>query len=232
MTIKTRIGTVVALILACCLFQASTAAETNCANLKLDDETRNLIKEIIPDKWLKKDVILGGILAALAGFAVQAYEARRKRKEDVRFNENLLGALRRELEALREIYDQNIGGILKKLPENKPLEVRFSLTENWFAVFESNAGQLGRFETGISRQIIAVYTQLKYLIEEFRVNNVHLDELEAFRRKPDLKLDYCLWEKEAIDKICAQTSRIRRADKNLKSAVEQFFETLTKIGIE
>src|SRR5438094_5980014 len=91
------------------------SAQTNVLTVKPDDETRKLLRDTTQDKWFKRDVLLpalfGGFLAAAAGVWVARYthrlEVRQKQLEDARFTENVLRAIRRELEVLREIYDKN-----------------------------------------------------------------------------------------------------------------------------
>ncbi|MFN8005450.1 MAG: hypothetical protein U0V70_00175 [Terriglobia bacterium] len=103
----------------------------------------------------------------------------RTRKE---FSDNVLRAIRYELEALRELYDANgWPGRLAAVRAGEILEARFVLTEDWFSVFKSNSAHLGSVDAEISRKIITVHAVLKGLIEEYRINNGYLDRLHQLR---------------------------------------------------
>src|ERR1043166_4432631 len=153
--------------------------QTNVLVVKLDEETRKMLHQAPEDKWFKKDVLIstliggalaisGAVIAVLKGHSLQA---KHKQKEDAEFRANVLSAIRRELEALGEIYSKGIGAQLAKSIEGQEFNVKLAITQDWFTVFTANAVHLGKFEADISRRIIIVYALLKALIEQFRINN-------------------------------------------------------------
>jgi hypothetical protein len=183
--------------------------------------------------------LLGGALAIAGGFAAtflaHNLQARRKRREALEFSKNLLRLLRCELEAVREIYDTGIGKLLNELPNGKLFMYRLALTEDWFSIFNTNAVHLGRIEAELSRQTIKVYALMKRLIEEYRINNVYIKEFddataESRLRAGDAQVAAKLqWIQ---DLIRVQTTRIKEADRALKTGTDELFTSLEQRGIK
>ena len=95
------------------------------------------------------------------------------------FRRNVLRAIRFELDALGELYDNAIGKDLANVPDGTPLRTRFAFSQNFFSVFEANAVHLGRIDAIKSKHIVKTYALLKSLVENFRINNEYLDQYEA-----------------------------------------------------
>lgn len=233
-------------MLASSLFAASVPlvqAQATTNFVTLDRETRTFLRTSLEDKWFKKEnlasTLLGGALAIAGGFAAtilaHTLQARRKRRTELEFSRNLLRLLRCELEALREIYDTGIGKLLNELPDGKLFMYRLALTEDWFSMFNTNAVHLGRIEGELSRQIIKVYALMKRLIEEYRINNGYIKEFDdataesCFRPGDSQVAGKLKWIQELI---CAQTARIKEADRVLKTATDELFTSLDQRGIE
>jgi len=217
--------------------------KSNMVSVSLDDEIRKILRESTEEKWFKKDAffstVLGGILAALAGFGAIWYADRlqnaQRKKENAEFRANVLSALRREVEALGEIYDKGIGAQIANLKEGQVFEVRLALTQDWFTVYSANAANLGKFEANISHQIITVYALLKSLIEEFRINNEYLIqreqiELQLLQRCDDTHLS---GKREIVQSwMVAEASKIKTVESALKAAVADLYALFDKRGIK
>ncbi len=101
-------------------------------------------------------------------------EEKRKQNELEKRNEftaNTLRAIRCELETMYGIYSQGLGVKISELQDGQILNVAFSLSEDWFTVYHTNACNLGMVKSDLSRQIIKVYMLIKSIIEEYRINN-------------------------------------------------------------
>jgi len=220
----------------------SGAAQTNVLNVRPDDETRQLLRNATEDKWFKKDnflsAVLGGFIAAAAGILVARYthrlEIRQKETEDAEFVNNVLRAIRRELEALGAVYEQGIRTHLNPLVDGQVLEVRLALTQNWFTVFNANAVHLGRLPADISRRVIFIYAATKGLIEEFRINNEYLSLLgaaeAAIRLRPEAEH---LKEKEKVREwLLHHAAKLRKLDAELGNATQELFRILDERGIK
>ncbi len=228
-----------AFALAVCAVSAQ--AQTNILSVKLDDETRRLLREAAKDKWPENFAftILGGGLAVAAGILQSWYSHRKqthqKKQEDAEFAANVLRAIRPELEALSEIYDKGIGGQLKLLVPGQIFEVRLGLTQDWFTVFNTNAVHIGKIEGEVSRRIVAIYAMLKGLIEEFRINNDYLAHraqigFEILRSGNELHLKE---KRQIVEKwMVDQAIKLREVDQSLGVAVNELFALLDQRGIK
>lgn len=161
----------------------SAVAFTNTLSIKPEKDSLELLRQAVHDHT-EKDVvmlILGAIIAGLIGYfsslRIHKLEIIQREKEDLEFRNNVLRAIRSELESLSMIYERGIGA---KLKENQNLDIfpiRLSLTQEWFTVFNANAVHLGKIEKQISNRIITTYALNKALIEAFRINNDYLAEM-------------------------------------------------------
>ena len=218
-------------------------AQTNTVSLKLDDETRNMLRETTQDRWFKKDafmsVVLGGLLATVGGIGASWYshhlESRRNRKEDEEFKSNVLRAIRWELEAAGKIYDNGIGKYLKELPDGQMFEMRLGLTQDWFTVFNANAVHLGKIDGEISRRLVGIYAMMKGLIEEFRINNEYLTQranvdFEILHRSNEQHLKE---RRKIVERwMISQAIKLKSVDESLKAAVNELYALLDKKDIK
>jgi hypothetical protein len=158
-----------------------------------------------------------------------------QQEETNKFNRNVLAAIRRELEALGQIYDQGIGKFLKETPAGGRLQEQLRISQDWFTVFTANAVHLGRLDADLSRMIVSTYALLKAVVEEYKINNEILDRLAEIR---------LVWEGTAhppegielkYNHVChsnvLQTERIRKADAALANAKSELFAKLDQAGI-
>jgi len=232
------------LIVAFALVSSTVAvsAQTNSITLTLDQETRPFLRSAEEDKWFKKEnfasTVLGGVLAIAGGLAATLWadnlQARRKRREDAEFSENVIRAIRREIEAIQEIYNKGIGGRLRECPKGQRFPFWLGMTQNWFTVFDSNAVNLGKIEGELSRQIITVYIRMKQLIEEFRINGEYLKWLKEataeLQRRP-MEASIIGQYKDIEGLMLSQVTRMQECDQALKAAADELFNLLNQRGI-
>jgi hypothetical protein len=218
-------------------------AQTNALPVRLDDETRQLLRKSTADHWFKKDAffstVVGGVLAAAGGLVAVTYaewsRKRRKLKEDAEFRANVLRAIRCELIATREVYDQGIGAKLKEVPDGQLFPFRLGLTQDWFTIFNANAVHLGKIDADISRQIIGVYTQSKQLIEEFRINNEYLQIIAQANIQRQAHPTHLVAEAtlEQIPKLALdQAGKIKAVDAKLKVDMQELIALLDRKEIK
>ena len=227
-------------IAAGALVSSVSFGQTNTSVLRLDDDTRAILRDATADTWFKKDAftstVLGGLLAAVGGFAAvwlaHWLQQRHAKKEEKEFNSNVLRAIRRELEVMASIYDKGIGGELRKLSDEQVFETRLGLTENWFTVFSANAVHLGRLDADSSRRIVTLYALMKQMIEEFRINNDYLQmqgEAKILATAAGDAEPEVLARRGQVHRwLVAQTAKLKALDKQLKAAADEFFGLLDK----
>lgn len=216
--------------------------QTNVSVLHLDDETRNILRDTTADTWFKKDAftstVLGGLLAVIGGFAAVWYAHRLQqqhaKQEEEEFKANVLRAIRRELEVMTSVYEQAIGAELRGLSDGQVFETRLALTQDWFTVFSANAVHLGRLDADSSHRIVSIYTRVKQLIEEFRINNDYLQmwgEPEILATTGDADHQVLARKGQVHRWLVGQAAKLKILDEQLKLAADEFFALLDKRGI-
>ncbi|MGA2242262.1 MAG: hypothetical protein ABSH11_09515 [Verrucomicrobiota bacterium] len=211
---------------------------TNTIVVKPEQETLNILRQATENKWFKPDMILGGFIAALAGIiagvVIQLLEKRRRVKDENEFEEKILRAIFYELETLGKMYEDGMGKYQKELEQSETLSVRLSLTQDWFTIFHNNSVHLGKIDSKVSRQIILAYAETKRLIEDLKINNDYIsnvDQIESqLRFAPH---DVYLVEKRKlyIKWMATQFARIKEDYSKCKSAVVELKTLLAKRGI-
>ena len=95
-------------------------AQTNAVTVSIADETLNRLSAGAEDRWFRRDVILGGILAAIAGIAagliVHWIQVRQQSIAEAASCSNILRAIRWELEALKRQTTRTLERTLKRRP--------------------------------------------------------------------------------------------------------------------
>ena len=231
---------------------AKAGMPTNATLVVLDHETQTLLENATHEPFIKTDTLvnalLGAVLAVVVGLLADRLRENRdnarKREDDKEFEHNTVLAIRRELETMGKIYESGIAVPLNATEEGAFFPVRLALTQDWFTIFSANAGHLGRIDADITHRIIACYALLKALIEEFRINNEYLvllreGEAERWFPRPGLAMENLVNAMSAAQKqqginaiLVEQFKRIKRAEQNLKTAVNELFAILDGHGIK
>ena len=162
---------------------------------------------------------------------------RREREvaEENEFKANVLRAIRCELDVLGTIYNQGIGAQFAEVKENQPFLLRLGLTEDWFTVFTANARYLGKLDGETSPRIVTVYTLLKRLIEEYRINNDYIAqwrELELQLMIEPKSVYFLESRKQLRDWMVLQVAQMKKAEKIMKLAVQNLLNLLDSRGIK
>jgi hypothetical protein len=185
----------------------------------------------------KQEAAFKDIEVSRQGFLERTEELRiqREAKAGQAFSDNVLRAIRYELEGLGDVYDQGIGGQVARLVEGSIFETRLALTQDWFTVFNANAVHLGKFEGDLSRRIVTVYALLKSLIEQFRINNQLLElraeiDFQLLQREGEQHLKS---RKEVVHQwLVHQAVRIRQGERDLKATTSELFRMLDARGVK
>ena len=205
---------------------------TNTISIKPDEGTLVFLREIEHFQTFKEValLIIGGLFAGLIGLATSLvlhnFEVKQRRKEEREFRDNVLRAIRYELESLGMIHEKGMGAKLKEFEKMDIFPIRLSLTQEWFTVFKANAVHLGKIEKKISNRIITTYAFNKALIEAFKINNDYLAEMtriefEILQREGDSHLKKRL---EVVrERMVIQAKLIKQLDGAFKEAVKDLF---------
>jgi len=122
-----------------------------------------------------------GLLGALAGglFTMRASkkayqremikELRREEKEI----QNMLDAMGVEIGTLWKFHMSRIGAMIESLPEGTALEFYYPLTQDYFTVYNTNAGKIGAVKNPELREAVVIcYKKCKKVVDGFKYNNI------------------------------------------------------------
>jgi hypothetical protein len=162
---------------------------TNILTVKPDQQIEELLKQgtgllkaATSDKWFKKEwfvsTLLGAVVAVATGWFLHRREVRDRKREDGEFTQKVLKAIEAELDALRDIFNQGIGGQLKA-KTGRMFLIRLALSQDYFTVYRTNAVHLGKMDPEIAKAVITLYQNLRALIEDFRINNEYIQMHDA-----------------------------------------------------
>ncbi|MDE3060282.1 MAG: hypothetical protein KGJ06_04665 [Pseudomonadota bacterium] len=103
--------------------------------------------------------------------ALREQDARERLREEKEI-ENLLDALGVEMKTLWEFHMRRIGNLIEELPDGKPLEFYYPLTQDYFTIYNSNAALIGRIkDRALSEAIVVCYNKCKKVVDGFKYNN-------------------------------------------------------------
>lgn len=125
-----------------------------------------------------------GFISALIGAVVGGYftlkatdkaireaNAKENRQEEKEV-QNLLDALGVEIDALWSFHMHRIGRLIEELPDGKPLEIYYPLTQDYFTIYNSNAAAIGRIkDPALRKSIVITYNKCKKVVDGFIYNN-------------------------------------------------------------
>jgi hypothetical protein len=164
-------------------------------------------------------------------------EQRRKdhdQEQENKFEQNVLRAIRCEIEVLRTIYNSSIGAQLAATKQGEPFLVRLSATEDWFTVFNANAAHLGKIDGELSRRIITLYLLRKRMIEEFQVNNTYMARLEKIEldlRVEPASIFFLETKKQLLELMKTQAEKLKECARELKVIVAELLDQFDKHNI-
>jgi len=216
----------------------STFALTNEAVLRLDPETRGLVRQLAEDSWFKKEAfasaLLGGLIAVGAAWLAHYLQTKKEEDAEKRFNDRVLGAIRVELTTLRQFYDTSEARRFKDFEEGDTFPFWLHLRQNHFTVFESNAAHIGKIEPDLASRLVRVYELLRVLIEYLGVNSRYFEELQQVWRelrirpttvRADLIVDDLQRrEKQLHAQMAHQAMDLKRLDGQLRSEWDALFK--------
>jgi len=120
--------------------------------------------------------IIGGIIAGW--FSLRATKEAHKnalekqeiqQKHEIR---SLLQAIHDEIIILWDTYMWGVGDDLEQLEDDKPLNVYYPLTQEYFITYNNNSRLIGTIENGeLRKEIVETHTMCRALVDSYRLNN-------------------------------------------------------------
>lgn len=141
----------------------------------------------------------------------------------------LYQALYEELKEIGNAYDEEVGIFWKALEEERGVKVflvNLSLTQDYLAVYHSNANLIGQIPNSkLRRKIVKTYTLLKVLIDYYKQNNRMLDELEPIEGTVE-------YDPNVLDFTQRLQERHHRFERSLKKLIKMLKKELSKFNYE
>lgn len=145
-------------------------------------------------------VFIGGLLALVGVYwqhrmARKTAEANEKRKIKA-----LLQAFHDELQTLWGLYMKAVGTKLEEHEDDKPFLFFWTVYQDYFTVFNSNAAYIGEIEDETLRKtIIVAYNQARAVLDSFQVHNKTFADYERLLLQVSQ-----VGTNEQIQNICSQ----------------------------
>ncbi len=171
------------------------------------------------------------LVAIKMAFKYQQQHADEKEKNMIK---GVLQAIHDEIEALWEIYSEDMGKHVEALGENAPLNFRYSLVSDYFTVYKGNSSLIGRIpDNDLRKQIIVTYTRAKGIVDSFRLNSILISKLEVARKMHD-ETGKDLHRQQVADQnevLIKYAEILRASHQTLKTEIQTLLRSLRKHGV-
>ncbi len=182
--------------------------------------------------------VVGGLIACLsAWFAVErtGKQARTLQAEnDAKLLRGLLQVLHDELESVQERYQETMGKEVEALQDGQPLLFVFPVMNDFFAVYNGNASQIGRIgNNDLRKSLVQTYVLAKGLVDSFRLNNEYLSKYEYWSTVEGAnKLSSNQPNAEVYrQRLINYAGSIKRSHEKTKTSINDLLRRLHKQGV-
>ena len=136
----------------------------------------------IPDDLLQKflslltalmGALVGGLFSLRASSRAHRFEMAKEHRREEREVQNMLDSIGVESGTLWFFHMNRIGTMVENLTEGGAFEFYYPLTQDYFTVYNTNAGKIGAVKDNELREAIVVcYNKCKKIVDGFKYNNV------------------------------------------------------------
>jgi len=135
-------------------------------------EWGNVVERMLGAAPALLGAVAGGYFTLRAARQAARREANREIRQEEKEVQNLLDALGVELEALWGFHQRRVGALVANLPDGKPLEIYYPLTQDYFTIYNSNAAKIGSIkDEKLRTAIVVTYNKCKKVVDGFKYNN-------------------------------------------------------------
>jgi hypothetical protein len=171
-------------------------------------------------------LILGAWLGSRFSYRHNLALQENKRQREI---DGILAGIVYELEVLGSLYERSSGPVLEEAKGKKYYDKKFLLTKDYFIVYPKNTSIIGQLEDpAVCKAIVETYNLGNFLIENFEINNVLLDErnelVRAVRRGGDATATERLEHQEMMLSTHFQT--LTKAHDELKNVTGHLLEKI------
>lgn len=123
--------------------------------------------------------LIGGAATLSGVWIANRFQERNRARQQSEYIQGIVNGLHAELEALWLKYDERMGYLVEQLEDDKPLDYYWPITQDYFTFYGANASALGQLtDKQLRLDIVKVYSELKSLIDTFRMNNVLVEKYQ------------------------------------------------------
>ena len=117
--------------------------------------------------------VVGGVFTLRASSKAYRLELAKEHAREEREIQNMLDSLGLEISTLWNFHMNRIGGLVEHLPEGGAFEFYYPLTQDYFTVYNTNAGKIGAVKDAKLREAIVIcYNKCKKVVDGFKYNNI------------------------------------------------------------
>ena len=138
--------------------------------------------ELLSDELLQKLIgpvtalfgaVVGGVFTLRASSKAYRLELAREQQREEKEIQNMLDALGVEIGTLWNFHMKRIGPMVENLPGGGALEFYYPLTQDYFTLYNTNAGKIGAVkDCELSEAIVVCYNKCKKVVDGFKYNNI------------------------------------------------------------
>jgi len=163
-------------------FKVTALPRTNWTVTSLDEESKSLVRTATESHWYTSRpfaslmAALLGIIGTITGYTLRT---RADLKKDRQLANAVVRTITSEVDIWFEYLKKGIAGDVERLGPDEALRIRFQLQQNFFVIFDSNAGSLSKAGKDTCSHVIQIYMRGKSLFEYLAINNRLLDDPNA-----------------------------------------------------
>ena len=124
--------------------------------------------------------LVGGSFTLAGVLVAHKLESNKQQSNENELITGILKGIHDEVDCLWGLYSSRIGNMTESLPKDKPLDVFWPITQDYFTFYNANATLLGRIKDVELRKLIVItYSNLKGMVDTYRMNNELVIKFEA-----------------------------------------------------
>lgn len=190
----------------------------------MDDE---FLQKIMSPLAALLGAVVGGLFSLRAGRKAHLFELAKERKREEREVQNMLDSLGVEIGTLWFFHMARVGAMVESLPQGGAFEFYYPLTQDYFTVYNTNAGKIGAVKDAKLREAIVVcYNKCKKIVDGFKYNNELYREYTEAQMRPANTPDHAAYV-QAKHKALVEYAKIVVEDHyEVKGYVEKLLKLL------
>ena len=171
--------------------------------------------------------IIGGVFTLRAARQAARREHDRERKREEREMQNMLDSLGVEIDTLWSFHMARIGAMVENLQQGDTLQFYYPLTQDYFTVYNSNAGKIGSVkDRELRKAIVVTYNKCKKIVDGFKYNNVLFRDYHNY-----LNSDNQMAAKAKFAEMQAYALMVKEDHFEVKAYIENMLNLLDKRSV-